>query len=446
MSHQKSNEDTVAVLGGGLAGLSAMYFLRQAGYQNSHLFEKEKRVGGVTRSEKVNGFTFDFTGHLLHFKNEEVKSLVSTLLGDNLHYLHRNSWIFSKDCYTRYPFQTNLYGLPPEVIKECIVGFIKATGNGSAPRVSLPSHTNGYATFADWIAETLGEGISKHFMTPYNQKLWTIPLQELTCEWMGRFVPQTSLEQILDGALRDQSARQGYNAQFGYPLRGGIESLPRAFAANLSNLHVDHELTELDPVKKRLKFKNGAHLKYDRLISSIPLPILIRSINHPPASVDRACSRLRSVSVYNLNLGIDRNPGDKHWIYFPESQYCFYRVGFSHNFSPYQAPEGKGAIYVEVAHSKWKPLDRSSIVRQIKQDLLSCGILQKDDVIAAELPLDIPCAYVLFDQHYRESVDVIRAYARENGITTIGRYGSWEYSGMEDAIWQGQCAAREAVG
>jgi protoporphyrinogen oxidase len=446
MENRNSSEGPVVVLGGGLAGLSAMYHMRQAGLANCHLFEKERRVGGLTRSEKINGFTFDFTGHLLHFRNDEVKRLVSTLLGDNLHYLNRNSWIFSKDRFTRYPFQTNLYGLPAEVIKECISGFVKAPANRIESTPASGPNGDRYQHFADWVMQTLGEGISQHFMTPYNEKLWTVPLDQLTCEWMGRFVPATSLEQILDGALKDQSDTVGYNAQFGYPLKGGIESLPRAFSANLQNLHVEHELTELDPLKQILRFKNGESIRYDRLITSIPLPILIRSIQNPPDSVVRACSRLRAVSVLNLNFGIDRNPGDKHWIYFPEPRYRFYRVGFSHNFSPFQAPEGKGAIYVEVAYSQWKPLDKASILERVKQDLHSCGILRNDDQILAELLLDMPCAYVLFDKEYRKSVDLIRSYARERGIITIGRYGSWEYSGMEDAILQGRSAAKEILG
>jgi protoporphyrinogen oxidase len=91
-----SDKYATVVLGGGLAGLSALWHLQQAGHCDSHLFEKESRVGGLTRSEQLNGFTFDYTGHLLHFKNEKVKQLVSRLLDGNLHSVTRNSWIFSR--------------------------------------------------------------------------------------------------------------------------------------------------------------------------------------------------------------------------------------------------------------------------------------------------------------------------------------------------------------
>lgn len=447
MKFGKSKKGKVVVLGGGLAGLSALWHLQKAGHDNSFLFEKESRMGGLTRSEIVNGFTFDYTGHLLHFRNDTVKKLVSNLLGENIHYVARNSWIFSKGVYTRYPFQTNLYGLPPSVIKECIFGFIKATANGHrhGPFGKISKSPNDYKNFEEWIYSTLGSGIAKHFMVPYNEKLWTVPLKQLTCDWMGRFVPATSLDQILDGALSDQSGNVGYNAHFGYPLRGGIESLPRAFTGSLTNLYPKHEVVSLDLQKKQIAFKNKETIDFDVLISSMPMPRLVKLMSSVPSSVQKASAQLCSTSVYNINIGVDRKVSDMHWIYFPEPEFTFYRIGFSHNFSPYQAPPGCGSIYAEVAYSPWKPLDKSKIVAKVKQDLIKARILRKEDHLLAQCCLDIPCAYVLYDQNYREKVGLIRSYLQENGIRTIGRYGSWEYSGMEDAIWQGKVEAEEIL-
>ena len=140
----------VVVLGGGLAGLSTLWHLQKAGHTDCHLFEKESRLGGLTRSDFLNGFTFDYTGHLLHFRDESVKKLVADLLGENLHQVVRNSWIFSNGVYTRYPFQTNLFGLPRSVIKECILGFIKASGRSLNGQLSQPCRSSAdYTNFAD---------------------------------------------------------------------------------------------------------------------------------------------------------------------------------------------------------------------------------------------------------------------------------------------------------
>ncbi len=371
-----------------------------------------------------------------------MKQLVSQLLDGNLHTITRNSWIFSKGVYTRYPFQTNLYGLPPEVIKECILGFVKARGNDAACAMTDEKQP---LSFAAWIDATLGPGIARHFMTPYNEKLWTVPLDELTCEWMGRFVPSTSLEQILDGALADQSRNAGYNATFSYPLRGGIEALPQAFAASLANIHTGCELARLDISNRQLHFKSGQTACFHQLVTTMPLPALLRAASDVPQPVREAAQKLRFTSVCNVNLGVDRSISDKHWIYFPEPEYCFYRIGFSHNFSPNQAPAGCSAIYAEVGYSDWKPLDRSGLVERIKADLIKAGILKPSDRVLAELCLDIPCAYVIYDRHHRQCSDLVRTFLRENGIFTIGRYGAWEYSGMEDAIWQGRLAAEEIM-
>ena len=66
--------EPVVILGAGLAGLSAAYHAKKRGMPHL-LFEREGRVGGLVRSERVNGFTFDYTGHLLHMKEERTKQL-----------------------------------------------------------------------------------------------------------------------------------------------------------------------------------------------------------------------------------------------------------------------------------------------------------------------------------------------------------------------------------
>jgi protoporphyrinogen oxidase len=438
---QKGN---VVVLGGGLAGLSTLWHLQNAGCEASFLFEKESRIGGLTRSEVINGFTFDYTGHLLHFKNESVKKLVLGLLSENVHQVCRNSWIFSKEIHTRYPFQTNLFGLPPAVIKECILEFVRArdiqarSGSGTKRVAAAPS-------FEQWIHSTLGDGIARHFMVPYNEKLWTIPLRELTCEWMGRFVPTTSLEQILEGALSECSRNGGYNATFYYPLRGGIEALPRAFASSLSNVHPGHEVVKLDLSRKVVTFGNGQSCDFSSLVSTIPLPALLRAATGVPSSLRSAIDALRFTSVFNANLGVDRNLSDKHWVYFPEVDYSFYRVGFPHNFSPYQAPEGCSSIYAEIAYSPWKPLDKSSALQRVVTDLQKARVLGSEDRIVAERCLDIPCAYVIYDHQHRDIVTAAREFLSQHDIHSIGRYGAWEYSGMEDAIWQGKLTAEQIL-
>ena len=134
----------VIILGAGLSGLTCAHYLNK----NYSIFEKESRVGGLCRSERIDGFTFDYTGHLLHLKRDENKRLIKKLLGKNLFLQKRKSWIYSKRTYTKYPFQANIYGLPEEVIEECISGLSKTRKSSNRQTVKL---SNSSSNFKEWI-------------------------------------------------------------------------------------------------------------------------------------------------------------------------------------------------------------------------------------------------------------------------------------------------------
>jgi len=432
----------VIILGGGLAGLSTLWYLQRSGHGNCTLFEKESRVGGLARSETINGFTFDYTGHLLHFHSSSIQDLVHSLLNGNLHRLNRESWIYSHQRYSRYPFQSNLFGLPAPVIKECILEYVRAPGFRLSANDPIPPY-EGPSNFESWVLFAFGKGLARHFLLPYNEKLWTVPCRELSCDWMGRFVPQTSLEQILSGALSDEAEKSGYNAFFSYPLQGGIEELPRKMAGALANWHCNQECSEIDLEAQSVRFQAGDRHSYHFLVTTIPLPFLIKICRRVPEEIRAAAQKLRWVSVLNLNFGIDRPMSGKHWIYVPESPWLFYRLGFQHNFSPFLAPSGCGSVYIEIAHPADQPLDPGVVSRQVREQLHELGILRKTDKILAECHLKIPTAYVIYDQEHARAVQTVQDYLKSRNVYSIGRYGAWEYSSMEDALSAGAETAQE---
>src|SRR5512143_1540341 len=112
----------IVVLGAGPTGLPAALTLGA----EATLVEREERVGGCCRSVVAGGFTFDHAGHIMFSNDPYVHDLYRILLGDNVHWQEREAWIYSKGVHTRYPFQGALYGLPPQVIQECVVGAIEA--------------------------------------------------------------------------------------------------------------------------------------------------------------------------------------------------------------------------------------------------------------------------------------------------------------------------------
>lgn len=424
----------ILILGAGLAGLSAAWHLQRKGI-DCQVFEKESEVGGLCRSKKINGFTFDYDGHLLHFRHPYTSEPIKRLLKDNLVEHQRNAWVYSYGRYIRYPFQANLYGLPNPIIKDCLLGFIQASQNGRPKKKRNP-------TFFNWIDYTFGKGIAKHFMIPYNTKFWTVPPEELTCAWLDGFIPIPSLSQIVEGTIEESQRQFGYNAHFWYPKGGGISQLPLALASQVKNLYTNCKIVEINLAKKGIKLASGNRERFDFLISSIPLPELPYLIKGLPEEIISLFKKLRWNSIFNLNLGIERKDfNERHWIYFPQKDILFFRIGFFHNFSSYLTPPHKSSLYVEVSYSKDRPLDKNNIILRIKEDLKKIGILTCQDSICVQDINDIKYGYPIYDTHYNQTRAEILKYLTHRNIIPSGRYGSWRYLSMEDAILDGRRAA-----
>lgn len=427
----------VVVIGGGLAGLSLAYHIQDQA--DVRLFEKEDRTGGLCRTEIKDGITFDYTGHFLHFRKPEIKDLVNKLTNNALVEHTRRSAIHLYGVETPYPFQINTYGHKPEVIKECLMGMIEAKYKEDHPEIE---------SFADWILESCGEGVAKHFMFPYNSKIWTVHPKEMTTKWMGGYVPVPDIEKALDGALRAPDQTIGYNASFYYPNEGGIEVLPRAFTNHLNEGVVECQktVTEIDAENKVVRFEDGSSCEYDHLVSTMPLKALFKVTKGLGEACYNHSEELRHNSVYTINLAVKRDKlNDNHWIYFPEDKYPFYRIGFPSQLSDKMAPEGISTISIEMSHSPWKPLNKDGLIDKVIAGLQDAKVLKQDDEIVFKDIMEIPCAYVIYDQ-MREKVHAdLMSGLNEKQIYSIGRFGNWEYSAMEDAIYQGQQTAQRIL-
>jgi protoporphyrinogen oxidase len=431
----------ILIIGAGLAGLSTAYHLNSKdGYQ---VCEKEGEAGGLCRSYEKGGFTFDYTGHLLHLRDRYTRELVEQLLPGKLKTLNRRASIYSQDVLTPYPFQANLYSLPKDVVKDCLVGFIEA----EIKRANNHKDRVGKDSFKDWIVNTFGSGIARHFMVPYNEKLWKRDLGSLSGDWVDWSIPIPSVDEVIGGALGLENQNMGYNAQFLYPERGGIGVLPQAFLPHLNTVCYNRPLTAINLQEKRAWFADGSSINYDYLVSTVPLPELITMIQDIPPRVAQMGKGLKHLSVLDINLGtINDHLPDQHWIYFPESNIPFYRAGFYSHFSPSSAPSGQASLYVEVSYLPDTPLDRESIIEATYRGLETCGLVGGRDEIVVEDAVDIPYAYVIYDKQRRKILPELISYLKKHGIFTIGRYGSWEYMSMEDTILQGKAVAEDLNG
>jgi protoporphyrinogen oxidase len=429
-----NSDARVVILGGGLTGISTAVHLKRPWL----LLEKEDRLGGHARTDVTRGFHFDKTGHWLHLRDPYTKQLIAELLPNQMVQVARRARIFSHGVLTRFPFQANLHGLPPEVNAECLLGFIDAQMH---PSTAAP------ANFEEFCIQKFGLGISKHFMIPYNHKLWGVHPREITSAWCSRFVPIPKLDDVVRGAVGDVPPELGYNISFLYPEQGGIETMTRALISRMSGGEIitgaNPEAIDLDA---RTLTVGGETIHWGALVATIPLPELVRRLVAPPREIEEAAAKLRCTVVRYLNVATKTKPNaDFHWIYVPEEKYPFYRVGIYSNAVPSMAPAGHGSLYVELS-DRGPPPSVDRILPEVAQALAAAGAINSaDDVLFAELK-ELKYAYVVFDDHYYGAVDLITRYLESKSVHPRGRYGSWVYNAMEDCILAGREVAAKLSG
>jgi protoporphyrinogen oxidase/glycosyltransferase involved in cell wall biosynthesis len=454
-----------AIVGAGPTGLSAAYHLGA----DTVLLERHASVGGWCRSVQQHGFTFDCAGHIMFSDDPYVLALYDILLGSNQHWQLREAWVYSKAVYTRYPFQGALYGLPPAVISECIMGAVEARygagaagaegagrhfpvadccADGTTDLSCAPAALAGQpANFEAFIYQVWGAGIARHFAIPYNKKIWTVPLTDMETSWLGGRVPLPDLAQIIEGALSPVAKPMGPNARFGYPKQGGFQALMNGFLPHIEGeVSLNAEVAHVDPAGHMLALADGRRIRYQQLISTMPLPELVTLIGAaaPPAVRD-AARGLQHISIRCVNLGVAR-PGltDKHWIYYPEEP-IFHRIFVQGNASPEcNAPGGFG-LTCEISYSRHKPLpcDGAQLIGRCVADCIAVGLLTTDDVLLTSSMVDMPYAYVVYDHQRAANVATVRSWLEQHDITLAGRYSEWEYYNSDHAFLAGKKAAEQ---
>jgi UDP-galactopyranose mutase len=439
----------VLVLGAGLTGLSAAYHLEQAGLGDYLLLERETEVGGLARTRDRNGFRFDHAIHILYTRDAYAAELIcDRLLPGRLRREVRESYCYTNGQFTEYPYQTNTYGLPTEIVEENIEGLLKAraAADGGPP----PAH------FEQWILATFGSGIARNFMLPYNRKQWAWDLREMAYDWIEERVPVPDVREVLLGALQPPRRKFGPNHEFWYPTEGGIGALPLAFLEHLpeGRLGLGAEVVAIDGVRHAARLAGGEVVRYERLISTLPIPALVALMGEdPPPAVRAAAATLRSNRVYTVDVSL-RGSGlrlDKpmHWAYFPDDTISFHRISFPHRFSEWMVPAGCSSIQAEISASAVRPREAGRLVEETLRGLVAVGLLDPLEArLVAEggrvLSADVDCldpAYVIYDLEHRANVGILHDYLLDLQIDNRGRFGSWEYLNMDHAILSGREAA-----
>jgi len=338
---------------------------------------------------------------------------------------------------TRYPFQANTFGLPNDIIKDCVDGFIE---NKFVDGDNIKN-------YEDWIYYMFGKGIAEHFMIPYSQKFWGIDAKNLTTDWVNVRHPKPSNEEVIKGSLEDQTKGFGINATYRYPKNGGYGFIGKRLVDKCQDsINVNMEATRIDVYKKEIEFNHSHIVPYETILSSIPLPELVKILPDAPQTVLDAASKLKANSMFVVNIGINRpNITDKNWIYYLEKEFSFVRLSFPFNQSDNVAPDGTSSISAEISYGydNSLPISKEMMADYVVKELIKASVIDVSDEIVYIDTVDIKYAYVIFDYERKSAIKIIHDYIKKFDIIPFGRYGLWAYLWSDEAILSGKKVAEK---
>ncbi len=396
------------------AGISGLACADRLGGRDYLVVEAEDEIGGYCRTVKRDGFVWDYSGHFFHFRHPEIEEeLVGRMTGRVLR-IERDSRIWYADRFIDFPFQKNIHQLPEAEYQECVRELKGRPSEGET------------VSFKQMLYARYGRGIAEKFLVPYNEKLYATDLMTLDVDAMGRFFPHASVEEILSRGNR--SKRGEYNATFTYPEGGAIQYV-QALAKGVpaERIAPSERITSID-LERRVATTSTRELGFDTLISTAPLVLLLRmcGIEHDEGAFD-----WNQVLVFNLGFD-SKGPARVHWIYYPQRELCFYRVGFYDNIFD----ADRMSLYVEIGlarETKMGPKARAGWRSRVLTDLQACGVITDQSLVASHDVLLDP-AYVHITTRSIAETERCKAILATHGVHSIGRYGSWRYCSIEDNI------------
>ena len=411
-------------MGAGIAGISAAYHLKQKG-ENSVIFEKDNDWGGLCGFFEIDGFRFDRFVHFTFAKDEKIAELFAK---SSPLYAHPPvSYNYWRGCWLKHPAQNNLAPLPIEEKVKIIDSFV------NRPRKDVAEISD----YAEWLRVQYGDYFAENFPFAYTRKYWGVEAKQLETKWVGNRLHVSPLPEVLRGAFAEQQENFYYTKFMNYPKKGGFRSIMNECRKGL-DIRLNKKAVRIDTAAKQVEFDDGTVENYDNLISSLPLPEIIKMISNVPENVQNAAKQLRWTCGYQVSLGFNRPDVAKYlWFYIYDEDVPPARVYSPNLKSPDNAPDGCSSLQAEIFFANGvKVVDKNIILQKTVEKLKEICQFNDSDVVVKDIRFE-PYANIIFTPEIYESRKVVREWLQARGIKTIGRFGEWDYLWSHQAFESG---------
>jgi protoporphyrinogen oxidase len=406
------------------------------------LLEADAVVGGLCRSKTVDGFTYDVSGgHILFSKDRAVMQWMKDCAGGDDAFVarERHTKIRFGNRFVHYPFENGLGDLPEQPKFECLMGYVQAW------HLRDKHGTHAPGDFRSWIRWRFGEGIARHFMDPYNEKIWKRPLEDITSAWVAGRVPDAPIDDVLKAAIGMRTEGYVHQAHFYYPRKGGFQAITDGIASTLrERIRLSTPAADLVRARDGGWKVNGE--PFDLVVSTLPLNALPDVVPDMPADDAAAMRGLAYNSIVTFLAALDRPAHPElSWIYLPHhEQGPVNRVTYMSNYSPELAPEGKTSFLFEVTFPGGEPAPGPELERAALAGVESAGLLRRDEVLFVDRSV-CRYAYIVYDHHLIARRERALAWCKANGIVPLGRFGRYDYFNSDQCVIAARALADEIV-
>lgn len=405
------------IIGAGISGLTFASYCKE----NYLIIEKDSEVGGYCKTHYNRDYVWDYAGHFFHFKTDEFKKkFIDSLDKNDFVTQDKKTFIYFDDKLIDFPFQTHIHELSKDKFIDCLYDLFNK------------EEKENYDNFLDMLYGKFGKSITEMFLKPYNEKLYAVDLTKLDKDAMGRFFPYADIKAIIDNMK--QNKVNSYNNTFMYPKKGAqviIDVLMKDIDEN--KILLNSVIQSINLEDKKVILTDGTEIYYEYLINSMPFDKFLKLTNNKEYIDFSNELTYNKVLVFNLGFNKKSKYNDHHWLYFPDKNINFYRVGFYDNI----LGADKLSMYIEIGYPKGTVITDEDINRQLSltlDNLKKCGIIDDTFSLVAYESIVMDPAYVHIDAQNDLKVRKIMKDLANKNVYSVGRYGAWTYCSMEDCM------------
>ncbi|MCL5035657.1 MAG: FAD-dependent oxidoreductase [Chloroflexi bacterium] len=420
----------IVIVGGGVAGITLASLLSSAG-KKVLVLEKEPALGGLSRTFRYDGFTFDIGPHRFYSTNEKVLGIINEALGVDTSSIQRNSAVYFLGRYHDWPLKIKSVRQLPLNIS--FLAFIDLFTKNFRKYSDSPS-------FENYILTKYGRTLYLTYFKEYSEKFLGISPANTHWHWAKMGVERATIsDKITTGNLSSlfklmlmPSPKQ---LDFIYSPSGCdafclklAEKIRNNGGTILTNSAPDSIVCEGDRIAGITW--PGGETEVDKLVwtgSLRDLEGLLGLSGHGLDYID--------LVVYNVELS---EPLERQfqWCYYGAKEIIFSRVSNPLNFAQGLTPQGKGSLCVEVTCRKGDPVwnEPEKLIDRVINDMVKTDTVKSKNHVEKVHVERVADAYPVYDLNYQEKFERLNSDLKLKNLQLAGRTGLYWYNNMDHSI------------